>query len=59
MKRLAILMRSSPWSTTRWKWMVAASVLAKMFILNENGDYFLAASGTAAGPATEADAARD
>src|SRR5260370_38334720 len=25
---------------TRWKWMVAARVPAKMFILNENGDYF-------------------
>jgi hypothetical protein len=25
---------------TRWKWIVAARVPAKMFILNENGDYF-------------------
>ena len=25
---------------TRWKWMVAARVPAKVFVLNENGDYF-------------------
>jgi len=25
---------------TKWKWMLAARVPAKLFILNENGDYF-------------------
>lgn len=25
---------------TKWKWMLAARVQAKLFILNENGDYF-------------------
>ncbi|MDX2152409.1 MAG: hypothetical protein SFV54_16845 [Bryobacteraceae bacterium] len=25
---------------TKWKWMLAARVPAKVFILNENGDYF-------------------
>jgi hypothetical protein len=25
---------------TKWKWMVAAQVPAKLFVLNENGDYF-------------------
>lgn len=25
---------------TKWKWMLAARVPAKLFVLNENGDYF-------------------
>jgi hypothetical protein len=25
---------------TKWKWMIAAKVPAKLFVLNENGDYF-------------------
>jgi hypothetical protein len=25
---------------TKWKWMIAAKVPAKVFVLNENGDYF-------------------
>jgi hypothetical protein len=25
---------------TKWKWMLAARLSAKLFILNENGDYF-------------------
>ncbi|HBY63374.1 MAG TPA: hypothetical protein DEH78_26420 [Solibacterales bacterium] len=25
---------------TKWKWMVAARIPAKVFVLNENGDYF-------------------
>ena len=25
---------------TKWKWMIAARLPAKVFILNENGDYF-------------------
>ena len=25
---------------TKWKWMLAARIPAKLFILNENGDYF-------------------
>ncbi len=25
---------------TKWKWMIASSISAKLFIVNENGDYF-------------------
>src|SRR5206468_10469806 len=25
---------------TKWKWMLAARIPAKLFVLNENGDYF-------------------
>jgi hypothetical protein len=27
---------------TKWKWMLAARIPAKLFVLNENGDYFFA-----------------
>jgi hypothetical protein len=30
---------------TRWKWMIAAGLPAKVFLLNENGDYFWADYG--------------
>jgi len=33
---------------TKWKWMLAARIPAKVFILNENGDYFWLDRGNAA-----------
>lgn len=38
--RLAGMICSSEPIMTKWKWWLAASVPAKFFILNENGDYF-------------------
>ena len=36
---LGIVCSSEP-IMTKWKWMLAARVPAKLFVLNENGDYF-------------------